>query len=179
MKSRDTTKQTNIYGKILTELIRKEIYHSFVCSGLFMEEQKGCCSRTRGTNDLLYIDQQDLKETKKRQKTVVMAWIDYKKAYDMVLQIWIIVFQKTKLYCRNLIKEINSRTIPPVRYSGPFLKWTKEELRQMDKRTMKLMTMHKALHLGNEISRLYISRKGGRGITCMEDCIDASKQGLH
>ena len=33
-----------------------------------------------------------------------------------------------------------------VRYSGPFLKWTWEELKQMDKRTRKFMTMHKALH---------------------------------
>ena len=31
-----------------------------------------------------------------------------------------------------------------VRYSGPFLKWTIDELRKMDKRTRKLMTMHKA-----------------------------------
>ena len=36
--------------------------------------------------------------------------------------------------------------VPFVRYSGPFLKWTREELRQMDQKTRKLMTMHKALH---------------------------------
>ena len=29
-----------------------------------------------------------------------------------------------------------------VKYSGPFLKWTNEELRQMDQRTRKLMTIH-------------------------------------
>ena len=52
---------------------------------------------------------------------------------------------ETKLYCRNLIKGINTRTVPLVWYSGLFLKWTKE-LKQMDKRTRKLMTMHKALH---------------------------------
>ena len=42
-------------------------------------------------------------------------------------------------------KGLNSWAVPLVRYSGPFLKWTKDELKQMDRRTRKLMTMHKAL----------------------------------
>ena len=50
---------------------------------------------------------------------------------------------ETKLSCRNLIKRINTWAVPLVRYSGPFLKWTREELKQMDQRTRKLMTMHK------------------------------------
>ena len=39
---------------------------------------------------------------------------------------------KTKLSSRNLIKGINTRAVPLVRYSGPFLKWTRVELKQMD-----------------------------------------------
>ena len=39
---------------------------------------------------------------------------------------------ETKLYCRNLLREINARGVPLVRYSGPFSKWTREELKQMD-----------------------------------------------
>ena len=35
---------------------------------------------------------------------------------------------ETKLYNRNLIKGINLRAVPLVRYLGQFLKWTKEEL---------------------------------------------------
>ena len=50
---------------------------------------------------------------------------------------------ETKLSCRNLIKGINIWAVSPVRYSGPFLKWTREELKQMDQRTRKVMTMHK------------------------------------
>ena len=49
---------------------------------------------------------------------------------------------KTKLYCRNLIKGINTWAVHLVRYSGPFLKWTRKELKQMDQRTRKLMTFH-------------------------------------
>ena len=70
---------------------------------------------------------------------------------------------ETKLSSRNLIKGINTWAVPLVRYSGPFLKWTREELKQMDQRTRKLMTMHKALHPRDDVDRLYVSRKeGGR-----------------
>ena len=50
---------------------------------------------------------------------------------------------ETKLSSRNLVKGINTRAEPLVRYSGPFLKWTRDELRQMDQRTRKLMTMQR------------------------------------
>ena len=53
---------------------------------------------------------------------------------------------ETKLSGRNLIKGINTWDVPLVRYSGPFLKWTRDELKQMDQITRKLMTMHKELY---------------------------------
>ena len=42
--------------------------------------QKG----SRGTSNLLYIDRAVIKEVKSRYKNLAMAWVDYKKAYDMV-----------------------------------------------------------------------------------------------
>ena len=64
--------------KILTAQIREEIYYSLTSFGLFSEEQKD------GTKDpeaqqLFYIDQYILNESKTRQKNLAMAWIDYKK----------------------------------------------------------------------------------------------------
>ena len=86
---------------------------------------------------------------------------------------------ETKLSSRNLIKGINTWAVPRVRYSGPFLKWTREELKQMDQRTRKLMTMHKALHPRDDVDRLYVSRKEeGRGLASIEDSVDASIQRL-
>ena len=67
---------------------------------------------------------------------------------------------ETKFSSKNLIKGINTWAVPLVRYSGPFLKWTKDELKQMDQRTRKLMTMHKALHPRDDVERQYVSRKG-------------------
>ena len=47
----------------------------------------------------------------------------------------------TKLSSRNLIKRLNTRVVPLVRYSGSFVKWTRKELKQVDQRKRKLMTM--------------------------------------
>ena len=65
--------------------IREEIYNTLISCGLFPEEQKGCRKWTRATVELLYIDQHILYESKTRRKNLAMAWIDYKKAYDMAL----------------------------------------------------------------------------------------------
>ena len=74
--------------KILTAQIREEIY------GLLSEEQKGSCKGSWSTAESLYIDQHILNESKTRWKNLAMAWIDYKKAYDMVPQSWIINYRK-------------------------------------------------------------------------------------
>ena len=82
---------------------------------------------------------------------------------------------ETKLSCLNLIKGINTWDVPLIRYSGPFLKWTRDELEQMYQITRKLMTMHKALHPRDDVDRLYVSRKeGGRWLASIEDSVDAS-----
>ena len=44
-----------------------------------------------------------------------------------------------------------------------------------DKKVGKLMTMHKALHLRDDVDRLYVSRKeSGKWLSRIEDCVDAS-----
>ena len=86
---------------------------------------------------------------------------------------------ETKLSSRNPIKGINTWAVSLVRYSGPFLQWTREELKQMDQRTRKLMNMHKALHPRDNVDRLYVSRKeGGRELASIKDTIDALIQRL-
>ena len=86
---------------------------------------------------------------------------------------------ETKLSCRNINKGINTWVVPLVRFSGLFLKWTRDEIRQMDQRTRKLMTMHKALHPRDDADRIYVSRKeGGRWIASIEDSVDTSIQRL-
>ena len=86
---------------------------------------------------------------------------------------------ETKLSSRNLIKGTDTWAVPLVRYSEPFLKWTWDELKQMDQRTRKLITTHKALHPWDDVDKLYISRKeGGIGLASIEDSFDVSIQRL-
>ena len=50
-------------------------------------------------------------------------------------------------------------------------------LDKMDQRTRRLMTMHKAPHPGDDVDRVYVSRKEGvRGLASTEDSVDASIQ---
>ena len=65
-----------ISWNILTAQIEEEIYYSLTCHGLFLEEQKGCCKGSRGTGELLYMDQYILNESKSRRKDLARAWID-------------------------------------------------------------------------------------------------------
>ena len=46
--------------------------------------------KSRGTKDQLLIDKTILRDCRKRHTNLGMAWIDYKKAYDMVPHSWIL-----------------------------------------------------------------------------------------
>ena len=82
-----------------------EIYYSLVFCGLLPEIQTGCHWVTRGTGDLLYIDQYTLKN-KTRQKNITMTWIDNKKVYDMDLQTYTIDCLKIYKISDKVIKFI-------------------------------------------------------------------------
>ena len=72
------------YDLVLLFLQKKKRFAHLDQEKLLPEEQKECRKGSRGTNDLLYIDRAVIKEAKSRNKNLAMAWIDYKKAYDMV-----------------------------------------------------------------------------------------------
>ena len=86
---------------------------------------------------------------------------------------------ETKLYSSYIVKGVNTLAVHLVRYSGRFLKRTREELRQMDQRTWKVTNMHKALDPRADVYRLYESRRErGRGLASIEDSMDTSIQRL-
>ena len=72
-------------------------------------------------------------------------------------------------------QEKNTWLVLIVRYSVPFLKWTRQELKQIDQKTRKLMTTNRVLHPRNNVDRLYVSKKeGGRRLARIEDSVDVS-----
>ena len=74
--------------KLLTGLIAGEVYGFLDTNFLLPQEQKGCRKKSRGTNDLLFIDKMIMREVKMRKQNLLMAWIDYRKAYDVVPHSW-------------------------------------------------------------------------------------------
>ena len=87
---------------------------------------------------------------------------------------------KSKLNGGNVINAINTRAVAIIRYGAGIIKWTKEELRNIDRKTRKLMNMHRALHPQADVDRLYIKRaEGGRGMISVEDCVEIETNSLH
>ena len=59
--------------KLLPGVIADQIYAHLDQEKLLPEEQKGCRKGSRGTNDLIYIDEAVIKEVKPRNKDLAMA----------------------------------------------------------------------------------------------------------
>ena len=81
-------------------------FHHLDSNDLLPVEQKGCRRRTRGTKDQLLIDKMVLRDSKKRHTNLSMAWIDYKKAFDMVPHPWILKCMRLFGCADNAVKFI-------------------------------------------------------------------------
>ena len=74
---------------------------------------------------------------------------------------------------------INMWAVAVVRYGGGIVEWRQEELKRMDRKTRKMMTMHGALHPKSDVDRLYLPRRrGGRGLIGCEACVKSEVNGL-
>ena len=76
--------------KLFSGVLSEKIYDHLEAEQLFPEEQKGCRKGSRGTKEYLLVDKMVMRNCKRRKTNLAMAWIDYKKAYDMVPHSWIL-----------------------------------------------------------------------------------------
>ena len=76
--------------KLLTGIISEDLYNFLETTNTIPHEQKGCRRKCKGTKDQLLIDKAVLKNCKRRKTNLSMAWIDYKKAFDMIPHSWLI-----------------------------------------------------------------------------------------
>ena len=97
-----------IMWKILTGVLSDNIYNYVETNGLFPSEQKGCKRKSRGTKDQLLIDKLIIQNCKRRKTNLSVAWIDYRKAYDMVPHSWIIECLKMIGVSENIITLIKN-----------------------------------------------------------------------
>ena len=97
--------------KLLTSIFSETMYAHLSSQELLPNEQKGCRKNSRGTKDQLLIDKAILKNCRRRLTNLSMAWIDYRKAYDMVPHSWILECARMVGVAQNIITLIeNSMT---------------------------------------------------------------------
>ena len=86
---------------------------------------------------------------------------------------------KSKLNAGNIVKAINTWAVPVIRYTAGIIDWRKDELKIIDRKTRKIMTLFRALHPRANTDRLYIPRKeGGKGLMNIEDCVNIEIRAL-
>ena len=73
--------------------------------------KKGVEGKCQGTKDQLAIDKCILRNCKRRKTNLSMAWIDFKKAYDMVPHSWILESMRILGVATNII-ELVEKSMP-------------------------------------------------------------------
>merc|ERR1712048_1224198 len=74
---------------------------------------------------------------------------------------------------------INAWAVGVVRYSAGILDWTCHELKKLDTKTRKILTMAGAFNRKSSTVRLYRKRnEGGRGLISIEDCVRCEEANL-
>ena len=86
---------------------------------------------------------------------------------------------QSKLYGENAIKGINSLAVSVIHYAAGIIDRTANELKTIDIRTRKIMTMAGMFHQKGDVDCLYLMRKdGGRGMISVEDCVRMEEKNL-
>ena len=89
--------------KLLTGIMADCMYRYLEDNDKLPVEQKGCRKKCRGTKDQLLVDKMILMDSKRKHKNLAMAWVDYKKAYDMVPHSWMIECLQLANIAENII----------------------------------------------------------------------------
>ena len=88
-----------------------------------------------------------------------------KEYFRRVRKIW-----NSELYCRHKVTAHNTFAIPVLTPTFGILPWSKDELKQIDIRTRKILTISGSFHLNSDVDRLYSHRReGGRGLNSIDD----------
>ena len=76
---------------------------------------------------------------------------------------------KSELNAKNKITAIGALAVPVLRYGFGIINWRNEEIKQIDRKTRKMLTVYKMHHLKADADRLCVKRKeGGRGLMQFE-----------
>ena len=80
---------------------------------------------------------------------------------------------------RNKVKAINTWAVAIFSYDAGIIQWKASELKDLDRKSRKTMTMHRGLHPKTDVNRLYVKRmEGGRGLISVERCVREEENSL-
>ena len=86
---------------------------------------------------------------------------------------------RNELNAHNRIDAINSLGLPVVTYSFTIINWSLIEIKKVDTKVHKLLTMHRMHHPKSDVNRLYLPRKeGSRGLVQLELSLKMSIIGM-
>ena len=86
---------------------------------------------------------------------------------------------KSELNAINRTEAINTLATPVVTYSFNIVDWKMEEIRKLDRKTRKLLTMERMHHPRADLDRMYLPRnKDGRGLIQLEIAYKTATIGL-
>ena len=87
---------------------------------------------------------------------------------------------KSELNGSNKIEAINTLAVPVFTYSVNIVNWQMSEIRKLDTKTRKLLSMERMNHPKADVERMYLPREGsGRGLTPLELVFKTTTVGLN
>ena len=113
-------------------------------NGEMQELEQGRMQKYLGIEEGEGIQHQQMKEILKQE---------YSRRLRMIM--------KSELNARNKITSIGALSVPVVRHSFDITNWRTEEIKKIDRKTRKMLTMCKMHHPKADTDRLYIKRKEG------------------
>ena len=113
------------------------------------------------------IELDKIKETEMKEKITK----EYKRRQRLIL--------KSTLNGRNKVTAINTWTVAIFRYGAGIIQWKTSELKDLDRKSRKTMTMYGGLHPKSNVDRLNVKRKqGGKGLISVERGIREEENSL-
>jgi len=85
----------------------------------------------------------------------------------------------TELNSKNKMQAINTLAVPVPQYSFGIIDWRDQEIKEMDRKTRKLLTKYGLHHPKADVERIYMPRNsGGRGLIELESAYKCAIVGL-
>ncbi|XP_063590474.1 uncharacterized protein LOC134767407 [Penaeus indicus] len=134
-------------------------------------------------NHLLYMDDLKLFGLSERDIESLVNTV-HRFSCDIGMQFGIEKWGVIELPDGEKMKGVNEKAkniwaVAVMRYGAGIVKWTKEELKKLDRQTREILTMNGALYPKSDVDRLYVARqRGGRGLQSVLETIQSEENSL-